>query len=147
MQIGVPFHEQARIPGEALDCAGVVTASAGMAGVDLEDLAGYNIKGSDYSEKLIEYARLNADEVTMDAAIAGDVVLFWIGDESKPRHIGILVPGSKGNSLDLNEKFNLVHTSNSAGKVIMHPFSAKWQRHAHSTWRIRKFQEVYPWPK
>lgn len=85
--VGTPFRHQGRLPGRALDCAGLVLHALRTAGADVCDVPAY---GRHPSHGLLEdaiEANTCLDRVPPADRQAGDVLLMRFASE--PQHLGI----------------------------------------------------------
>lgn len=119
--LDTPFKHQGRIPGVALDCAGLVVAVAQALGLPVADQTGYSRSPSG---GLLE-AALDSQPCLQripGPAQEGDVVLMrFKGD---PQHLGIVAGG------------NLIHAWQVVGKVVEHRFDPEWQRRTVRVYRF-----------
>lgn len=90
--LGTPFRWQARLPGIALDCAGVVRAIADQCGIALTDVTNYH-KGISGARFLAMLHASGLVEIAVGAMEPGDIPVLWIPrGQRDPRaeHLGIL---------------------------------------------------------
>ncbi len=110
--IGTPFRHLGRVPGKALDCAGLAKASAETAGYAVVDMDAY---GRTPVNGLLE-TTLDAQPClrrVFRAPQAGDLLLMrFKGD---PQHLAICAGDT------------LIHAWQTVGKVAEHRFSDEWQ--------------------
>jgi cell wall-associated NlpC family hydrolase len=87
--VGTPYQHQGRLPGVALDCAGVVICVAracGLIEADF-DVTGYTPRPDG---TLLAYCDRYLTRIEQDAAGPGDVIVTRFGGEAQ--HFGILSP-------------------------------------------------------
>ena len=108
--LGTPFVHQGRIPGMALDCAGLVIAVAATVGAEYVDYPGY---GRSPANGLLE-AALDAQPFLERVADRqpGDVLLMRFSGE--PQHLAICTGD------------NIIHSYESVGKACEHRLSDVW---------------------
>lgn len=111
--IGTPFRHQGRVPGLALDCAGLVIAVAAQLGIDHFDVPGYGRRPHQglLEQTLDTQPALHA--VGRSAHQAGDILLMRFARE--PQHLAI----SAGDTI--------IHSWEAAGKVCEHGLDDVWQ--------------------
>lgn len=99
-----PFQHQGRIPGRALDCAGVIVAVAQAIGADYRDEQGY----SRYPHRGRLKAALDAQPCLEPTAtpVSGCVLLLRF--EKEPQHLAILAGDT------------VIHAYERVGKVCEH---------------------------
>jgi len=110
--LGTPFHHQGRLPGLALDCAGVVICVARSLGlIDPEfEVNGYPRLPDGVS--LRRYCDENLVPVT--ASRVGGVVLVSMARNADPHHLGIVVPYVHGGG-----KLAMVHAESLRHKQVI----------------------------
>ncbi len=121
--MGTPFAHQGRIPGTALDCAGLLVQVMEGLGLAYDDQHGYPrrpYRGL-LEKALREQPCMN--EVPKSELAAGDVVLFRIS--TSPQHIGIYTGG------------NVIHAYSTTGRVVEQSF-APWRGNLTHVYRIVK---------
>ena len=131
-QLGVPFVPQGRAAFHALDCIGLPIVCCIASGFKPKYISDYELN-SGYSETLLNYLEQNAKKIDIEKAQPSDLVLFWITNPERPRHLGILT--DTDNTAE-SVNFGLIHTSQSVKKVVEHDLDFKWQKHLHSVWRL-----------
>lgn len=108
--IGTPFRHQGRIPGVALDCAGLVVAVAKEIGADYIDRPGYS---RNPSGGLLESAL--DDQPCLERVTdrqPGDVLLMRFKGE--PQHLAICAGET------------VIHSYEAVGKVCEHRLADVW---------------------
>jgi hypothetical protein len=117
-----PFVWQGRLPGVGLDCLGLVICSGIAAGALPEgfDVEPYTEppRGDRFVEALREYL----DEIPVEEAMPGDVLLLSIKRE--PRHLAI------------RTESGMVHCTVEHG-LIERPYAGRWVERTHSAYRFR----------
>jgi cell wall-associated NlpC family hydrolase len=123
-QIGVRYHMHGRLPGEALDCAGLV-------GYALHPILGgiavpsdYSLRG-DFRQKIDQFfASIPARMLTAHTApIAGDIALFAPGPGQQ--HLAVIVGGG------------IIHAHAGLRKIVFTPFPLQWTIIA--LWRTKDY--------
>lgn len=118
--LGTPFRHQGRIPGSALDCAGLVVAVAEAIGADYIDQVGY---GRVPSENRLALALEGQPCLARVAScLPGDVLLLSFGGE--PQHLAI----SAGPTL--------IHAWEAVGRVCEHDLDARWRSRVVQIYRF-----------
>lgn len=119
-----PFRHQGRVPGHALDCAGLVISVAKELGVEHFDVAGY---GPYPSGKALE-ANLDSQPCLQRIPIAerqpGDILLMRFS--SDPQHLAI----------DAGE--NVIHSYELVGAAVEHRLSSSWRARIVRVYRFRE---------
>ena len=121
--LGTPFVHQGRIPGRALDCAGLIVAVAQSIGVEYVDQTGYSRSPSG---GLLE-AALDGQPGIMRIApadrAAGDVLLMRFSGD--PQHLAILAGTT------------IIHAWEAPGLVCEHDLTDLWGRRIVRVYRFR----------
>ena len=107
--VGTRFRAQGRVPGDALDCVGVVLVAARAAGANFV-VPPYRL-GSD-AEARLDAAFAAQGCLGVTTAEPGDILV--IAPAAHRRHLGIVVPGG------------LVHAHAGLGRVVEGPLDADW---------------------
>ncbi len=119
-QIETPFRHQGRMPGKALDCAGLVVAVADATGADYLDQQGYSAHPSN---GLLESA-LDAQpclvRVKLSEMQPGDVLLMKFA--SDPQHLAIFVGFNP-----IYQAEGIVHAWTQARMVCEHVLTDEWR--------------------
>lgn len=125
--LGTPFRHQGRIPGVALDCAGLIIAVAQRLGIAHSDVDGY---GRRPHMGLLE-ATLDSQPALVRVAdgerFPGDILLMRFAAD--PQHLAIHAGDT------------IIHSWASPGKVCEHRLDAIWQSRIVAAYR---FREVAP---
>lgn len=108
--LGTPFRHQGRIPGVALDCAGLVVAVAAALGADYLDQEGYGRLPVD--NRLTEALDAQPCLERVATRLPGDVLLLRFGGE--PQHLSI------------HAGTTLIHAWEAVGRVCEHGLDARW---------------------
>lgn len=122
--IGTPFMHQGRLPGKALDCAGLVVCAARACGLEVSDRSGYpDVPDSGEFIRCIEE---NCDRIDFNDLLPGDLMVFaWT---RHPQHVAIvtqLLP------------FQIVHAWSDAGRTVENGFDDYWRRRLRGCYRLR----------
>lgn len=122
--IGTPFAHQGRLPGIALDCAGVIVATATALGIAHDDVAGYSrLPGNGLLRQVLD-GQAALVPVRTDAIAPGDILLMRFKRE--PQHLGIYTGET------------LVHAWQIIGNVCEHAFDESWRRRVVAAYRFRE---------
>lgn len=111
-QVGTPFRHQGRVPGKALDCAGLVVHVAAALGMDYVDSSSY---GRSPANGLLETALDGQPCLVRETRLpqAGDLLLMRFAKE--PQHLALCAGDT------------LIHAWQQAGHVCEHGFTDEWQ--------------------
>ena len=116
-----PFRHQGRVPGLALDCAGLVVCAATQAGYLPNDYQGY---GRTPANGLLESAVESQSflQRIIGEPIAGDILLMrFAGD---PQHLAICAGET------------IIHAWEAVGMVCEHRLDDKWRRRIVGIYRF-----------
>lgn len=120
--LDTPFVHQGRIPGRALDCAGLVVAVANAVGAEVVDVPGY---GRTPSNGMLEDALERQPAMRrVDDRQPGDILLMRFSGE--PQHLAILAGET------------LIHSYANVGKVCEHRFSDVWRARVVRVYRFKE---------
>lgn len=138
--IDTPYSHAGRVPGIGLDCTGLLTSVADLVKYPYTDAP------RDYSQiqdgqTMLEFLRLNMDEVAIADRRPSDVAVFWWDRETKyPIHAGIFVSRPDG--------LGLVHTYTDVRKVVEHIFCPrhppKGRMNPYAVWS-RRLCHLFRW--
>lgn len=117
-----PFAHQGRLPGVALDCAGLVVAVARALEIDHLDFPGYGRRPANGQLKAALDAQPELREVSASAILPGDILLMAF--EREPQHLAIYAGAT------------LIHSWAAPGEVCEHDFSEIWQRRTIAAYRF-----------
>lgn len=122
--LGTPFRHQGRIPGVALDCAGLLIAVAKSIGAEYVDVAGYGLNPSNgLLQSTLDdqpgLERLAAPEMRE----AGDVLLMRFAAE--PQHLAVFTGDT------------IIHAYSNVGLVCEHRLSSVWAARIVRCYRFR----------
>jgi len=123
--IGSRFAHQARSPGVAVDCVGLLAVTADKLGVPHGDIKRYpRLATPDMlSEGLADCGLLGP--FLADAMKTGDVLVFRWGPLGRLGHVGILVSPSR-----------FIHAYAAAGRVCESDLSDSWLEKVSEVWRF-----------
>jgi NlpC/P60 family putative phage cell wall peptidase len=132
--IGTPYRHQASAKGAGCDCLGLVRGVwRAFYGVEPESTPAYTPDWAERegAETLRDAARRHLQEISIEVAAPGDVLLFRMDARSPMKHAAIL-----------DEEDRLIHAY--WGRAVVRSRFAPW-------WRARcaavfAFPEVSPWP-
>ena len=121
--LGTPFAHQGRMPGVALDCAGLVVSVAAALGLPYLDSPGY---GRSPANGLLE-AALDSQPCLVRVATPepGDILLMRF--QGEPQHLGIFTGET------------MIHAWQVVGSVCEHRMTEAWLRRVV---RVYRFVEV-----
>tara|TARA_R100001143_G_scaffold63346_1_gene69839 strand:- start:2346 stop:2768 length:423 start_codon:yes stop_codon:yes gene_type:complete len=113
--LGTPHLHQGRHPSDGLDCIGLMVVTCQALGITDYDSTAYPPDPDGVT--LMREIRKIAYVVDESEAREGDVIVFWIDDKTKPRHIGFKT--DKG----------FIHTfAGGPKRVVEHGFSSWWTK-------------------
>ena len=123
--LGTPFRHQGRVPGEALDCAGLLAEVARANGCQVIDRQGYSPEPS--GDSLLRAVDAQPYLIRlpggMAEAAAGDVLALRFG--GAPHHLALHCGAT------------IVHAWAAVGCVCAHELTAALQRRVVAAWRFR----------
>lgn len=121
-QLDTPFMHQGRLPGMALDCAGLIVVVAKLLNIPIDDQAGYSrtpahglLEAAIHKQPAIQFVRLS--EIA-----AGDILLMRFSGE--PQHLAIFTGET------------IIHAYERVGKVAEHRLDMAWRRRIVSAHRF-----------
>lgn len=120
--VGTPFRHQGRVPGLALDCAGLVIAVATQLGIDHFDVPGY---GQRPHRGLLEQTldtQPSLQKIGRADYQAGDILLMRFTNE--PQHLAIAAGET------------IIHSWQAAGKACEHRIDDLWTRRIVHAYRF-----------
>jgi cell wall-associated NlpC family hydrolase len=124
-QLGTPFRHQGRVPGLALDCAGLFVVVATALGLQVQDESGY---GRNPWHGLLEQCigrQPFLREVPKAEMRRGDVLLMRFSGE--PQHIAIHAGAT------------VIHAYESVGCVVEHRLADVWRARVV---RVYRFEDL-----
>lgn len=122
-EIGTPFRHQGRIPGKALDCAGLVVRVAVLLDLPFIEHGGYARRPSNGMLESALDGQPCLDLVSKSSVQAGDVLLMRFASE--PQHLAIFT-GT-----------NIIHSYQASGKVCEHILDKKWLSRIVAVYRFK----------
>jgi cell wall-associated NlpC family hydrolase len=120
-QLGTPFVHQGRIPGKALDCAGLAAHVAREIGADYNEWPGY---GRTPHKGLLQSV-LDAQPCLARVRVRqpGDILLMkW---NKEPMHVAICAGAT------------VIHSYQAVGKVCEHALDDEWIRRIVAVYRFK----------
>jgi hypothetical protein len=123
-QIGVRFQHQARAPGVALDCAGLLVHEFDSLGLPYVDLIGYpRLPYGGMIEKILGQ-QPSLQLINTHEADDGDVYLMRMFRLKDPMHVAIKSP------------HGIIHAYADSGRVVEHRMPSDWIPKIVNTYRI-----------
>lgn len=120
--LGTPFVHQGRVPGKALDCAGLVVSVAAALNIEHVDVTGY---GRRPHQGLLE-ATVDGQEclfsVLLNDLQPGDILLMRFAKE--PQHLAIYAGET------------IIHSYEAAGQVCEHGMDDVWRKRIIRAYRF-----------
>ena len=120
--IETPFKHQGRLPGLALDCAGLVVVVAKNCGIEIFDAQGYGRSPNGALEATIA-AQVCVDPVPVSDRLPGDILTMRFGKEMQ--HVAICAGDT------------VIHSYEAVGKVCEHSLDAMWVKRIVSVYRFK----------
>lgn len=122
--LGTPFVHQGRFPGRALDCAGVIVATATALGIAHDDMTDYSRLPTGGLLRQVLDSQPGLVAVPLANIASGDILLMRFKRE--PQHLGIYTGSS------------LIHAWQIVGQVVEHAFDETWRRRLVAAYRFRE---------
>lgn len=116
-----PFRHQGRIPGLALDCAGVAVHAARRVGCSVAEPAAYG--RLPHGGLLESWCERQDFLARADAPAAGDLLLMRFMAE--PQHLAVCTGAG------------IVHAYEGIGRTVEHDLDARWRRRIVRVYRFR----------
>lgn len=129
-EIGTPFRHQGRIPGKALDCAGLVIVVADKIGAEYRDQQGYSNRPSGGLLESALDGQSGLERIEINDRKAGDVLLMRFN--SDPQHLAIFA-----GLVDVYQAEGIIHAWAQARKVCEHRMSDEWRSRIVRAYRFR----------
>jgi len=126
--IGCEWSHQARTPGVAVDCGGLVVCASAAVGITMVDEDGYSRRA--WPERMLQVMGVNFSRLDIahpSAAPIGAVLLFGIRHRSRPQHLAVWTGAD-----------TFVHSWADFRKVVESPFDPYWAERLHSIWDFRE---------
>ena len=122
--LGTPFVHQGRLPGKALDCAGVVVATASALGIAHTDVVAYGRIPALGILRAVLDSQPELVSVSPADLQPGDVLLMRFKKE--PQHLAIFAGKT------------IIHAWQVIGRVVQHDFDSAWCRRVVAAYRFRE---------
>lgn len=119
--IGTPFRHQGRLPGTALDCAGLIVCSALAAGLNAKDVRGYSREPDGSSLQ----STIESQMIRVYKWMPGDLLLMRYYRD--PRHVALWTGTG------------IIHANNVDKKVVEHGMDSRMQCQVVSAFRFKEF--------
>lgn len=120
-QIGTPFRHQGRLPGVALDCAGLVVTVAQDLGVEHVDVIGYGRRPTG-ELRAVMAAQQSIEQVPIADRQAGDILVMRFAKE--PQHLAICAGTT------------IIHSYETVKKCCEHDMTHEWAKRITEVWRF-----------
>jgi cell wall-associated NlpC family hydrolase len=136
--LGAPFRHQGRSPA-GMDCVGLLVLVGRTLGYAHRDVTGYSRRAT--GRGFLEHFHAALDEITPQAARAGDVLVFV--ETVYPCHTGILsAVDETGIVTDTTTGIpHLIHAHALRGSVLEEPFLGEWPAKLRFAFRFRGLEE------
>ena len=118
--VGTPFMHQGRMPGVAMDCAGVALCAAWQAGVAIADFHAYGAMPR--QQTVLQQVADRCMAVDYGERAPGDLLLFTI--RRVPMHFAVW------------DGKCIIHALEPKGGVVRHSMGTAWAGRVHSCWRF-----------
>jgi len=119
--LGTPFVHQGRMPGIALDCAGLVVQVAKDMGVEHVDVTGYGRRPTGELRTVLA-AQPQLVQVSIVDRCVGDILIMRFAKE--PQHLAICAGAT------------VIHSYEAAGKCCEHDLTPEWVNRITHVWRF-----------
>lgn len=121
--IGTPFRHQGRVPGMALDCAGLGIVVAKKVGIVIKDFAGYPSLPFDGMLQKMFDEQPNLKRIAKIDAAPGDVLQMRISND--PQHVALL-------------SYNgyMIHACRTVGRVVEQRIDEVWKAKIVAVYRF-----------
>lgn len=120
--VETPFRHQARLPGIAIDCAGVICHVMDRLGLPYQEMQGYPRQPYAGMLEQVLDSQPHLVRIAREEMMPGDVLLMrFKGD---PQHLAILSDGM------------IIHAYADAGKCCEHDFTGPWPGRVVRVYRI-----------
>ncbi len=121
-QLGTPFKHQGRVPGLALDCAGLAAYVATELGVDFNEWPGYGRVPCNGLLQAVMDAQPCLEVVSSKQP--GDILMMRVGRE--PQHLAVYTGDN-----------TIIHAYEAVGKVCEHRLDHIWNKRIIRIYRFR----------
>ncbi|MER2519727.1 MAG: NlpC/P60 family protein [Bdellovibrionales bacterium] len=128
--LGTPFHHQGRLPGQGLDCVGLIVVAARAAGLEVEDRRDY-ARRPDGASLVAALQAHGAALVVGRGIAAGDILVFRY--DGQPQHVALAT-----------EADAMIHSFAPAGRVVETSLGAYWRRRLTGVYSIMAHAEAPP---
>ena len=122
--LDTPFVHQGRVPGEGLDCAGMIVCALQALEYTVVDVVDYPRVPS--QGKFIGLVREYCDEIPLNEILPADLMMFAF--KTEPQHIAVV---SSINPI------MIIHSYQSSEKVVEHNLGGKWSSRLKACFRLR----------
>lgn len=123
--IGTRFHFNQRERGLALDCVGLVRHVMKACGFYCPPDVGYTAR-SCWGRRIYLDARDGMDELALDDAAPGCVLMLWLSRDVYPQHLAFFTGSS------------LIHAHDGQRQVCEEAFSQPWARRVLAAFELRR---------
>ena len=120
-QIGTPFRHQGRLPGIALDCAGLIVTVAKELGIEHVDVTGYGRRPTGELRRVMA-AQQSIKQVPISDMQAGDILVMRFAKE--PQHLAICAGAT------------IIHSYETVKKCCEHDLTPEWEKRITEVWRF-----------
>lgn len=122
--LDVPWVHQGRNPSVGIDCVGLLILAFEADPADHPTAYSRSPHGGVIARQL----RQHFGDPVPGGPQVGDVVLMGFGVHGEARHVGVIGDYVYGG-------LSIIHTDSIVGRVVEHPFDAKWQRRVREVYR------------
>ena len=135
--VGTPFHHQGRLPGQVLDCGGVLICLLKSLGLPHKVREDYPLLPRlsrphlmPGMEELVDLGALRLREGSCQEPLSvGEVAVFFVQSRRLPQHLGVV-------SHITSEGPVLVHSHTGIGRCVEEPLSPFWRSRIISVFQI-----------
>lgn len=122
--LDTPFAHQGRLPGQALDCAGVAVHVARSLGLQPEEPAAYGRLPHDTMLEAWLERQPFLERVALATMRGGDLLLMRF--KTEPQHLAVFTGK------------NIIHAYEAVGRVVEHGLDPKWSRRIVKVYRFKE---------
>lgn len=122
--LNTPFRHQGRLPGHALDCAGLVVCAAQACGHAMRDQTGYS--AVPHADLFTAAVAEHCDRIESVDILPGDLMTFAFTRE--PQHVAVVTQF---------DPVRIAHAWQDVGKVVETDLDDYWARRLRGCWRLR----------
>lgn len=131
--VGTAYHSMGRKVGVGLDCVGVVVHCAQAIQYPYVDCKRYSEKPG--QKELFAYLDANFEEIELDKAQPGDILVFWFREKGVEQHLA------------MKSDLGMIHIYNTVGRVVEHGIDEFWQKRLLRAYQFKNVEDFTGIPK